>query len=83
MVHGGEVGVEDWVNGTGSDYAVQVSRAFGVVIWELGLVGDGGHAQIAKWVPPSGRNKDCGGDGAAYENRGVGMAPGGQSDGYR
>ena len=51
MVDGGEGGDEDGGNGAGAGYAVQGSRTFGVVIFDLELVGDRVHAKSTREIP--------------------------------
>ena len=62
-------------------YAVYVSYAVSVSIREWDLDGDGGNAQSSRGFSSLVSKKDYGGDGAAYDGRGVGMTPSGGSTG--
>ena len=52
MEDGGEAGDEDGANGAGAEYAVQGSRAFGVIMLEQKLGGDSGHAKGNRGITP-------------------------------
>ena len=76
MVDGGEGVDKDGGNGVGAVYAVQVSHVGSFVIWERELSGDRGYDKSTRGVLSSGIKKDDVDDGAAYDGRRVGVAPG-------
>ena len=68
MGDGGEGDDKEKGNGAGTGDDLQGSRAVGVIIWEQELGGDGGHDKITIRIPSSVIQKDCGDEGAAYDN---------------
>ena len=76
MGNGREGGDEDRGNGVGVGYAVQVSPAVDIVIWEKKLGGDRGYAKSNREIPSLVSHMDCGDDSAAYNEPGVGVPPG-------
>ena len=77
MGGGGGGGDEDKGNGRGTGGVLQVNHAVGVIIWDQELSVDGVHTKINIGITSSGSQMDCGDDGAAYDERRVGVALGG------
>ena len=77
MGDGGEGGDKNRGSSVGAGYAVQGSSAVGVDVWEQEWGGDKGHAKSTRDIPSSLSKKDYRNDCAAYNDQGVGAAPGG------
>ena len=77
MGDGGEGCDKDGGNGAGAGCDLQGFRAVGVIVWYQELGGDDIHAKLLQRITSLGSKMDYRDNGAAYNVRRAGVAPGG------